>query len=37
MTVENQNAWFFKLTGDKESVQKELPTFRELLKTIKFN
>ena len=37
MTVENENAWFFKLTGDKESVQKELPTFRELLKTIKFN
>ena len=37
MTVENQNAWFFKLTGDKESVQKELPVFRELLKTIKFN
>ena len=37
MAVENENAWFFKLTGDKESVQKELPTFRELLKTIKFN
>lgn len=37
MTVENQNAWFFKLTGDKEAVQKELSTFRELLKTIKFN
>ncbi len=37
MTVEGPNAWFFKLIGDKESVSKQLPAFRKLLKTIKFN
>jgi len=36
-TEEFEIGGHFKLTGDKESVRKELPTFRELLKTIKFN
>lgn len=37
MTINDQNAWFFKIIGDKESVSKELPAFRKLLKTIKFD
>jgi len=37
MAVDGQNAWFFKLAGDKESVTEELPTFRKLLSTLKFN
>ena len=37
MTVAGNDAWFFKLVGDKESVTQEQPTFRELLKTIKFD
>ena len=36
MTVDDQNAWFFKLVGDKETVRQELPTFRKLLNSIKF-
>ena len=37
MTVAGDNAWFFKLVGDKESVTKEQPAFRKLLESIKFN
>ena len=37
MTIAGDNAWFFKLTGDKESVAKEQATFRKLLDSIKFN
>ena len=37
MTVSGDDAWFFKLKGDKESVNKEQATFRKLLNSIKFN
>ena len=37
MTVAGDDAWFFKLDGDKESVAKEQPAFRKLIKSIKFN
>ena len=37
MTVAGDDAWFFKLIGDKESVTKEQPAFRKLLDSIKFN
>ena len=36
MTIDDQNAWFFKLVGNKETVRQELPTFRKLLNSIKF-
>ena len=37
MTVAGDDAWFFKIVGDKESVAKEQAAFRKLLKSIKFN
>ena len=37
MTIAGDDAWFFKLVGDKESVTKEQPTFRKLIESIKFN
>ena len=37
MTVAGDDAWFFKLVGHKNSVTQEQSTFRELLKTIKFD
>ena len=37
MAVAGEDAWFFKLTGDKESVTEEQATFRKLLNSIKFN